>query len=262
MGLIKSISEWPGLTFLKNHEKPIIIIILCLAVFHVAGMGINAYQSYERTKLNQYEQQLAANAAALAQNAQDIAGLKTQGATEKAADAQIISAVTAQNAALNKIMADREAATKTQQQTDLHATIPQLSQRFMSLVPGIDLNDIKVAPDAKTVTIGQDTAEKTVAQLELVPQLQQDKKDLQTQITGMQKSLDAEMQYTNTLEKTLTAEDKQITMLENQLSTSDKACQAKLDIEKANTAKAYGKGTTFGSVLGAIGGFILRGLIK
>jgi len=244
----------PGITFLKQHENLLITLILCAALLWGVGKGLSAWQAHDQMQVNQLEKQVADDKAQLAQANQNVAEVKAQAAADKAASAQMVAAMAAQNAALNTAIQARDKQTQTQQQIDLHASIPALSQRFMALVPGINPADMKVAPDAKTVTIGQDTAEKTVAQLELVPQLQQDNKDLQTEIKNMQGELASLQGYNTTLEGVVAAEDKQVALLEKAAADSDKACDAKVALEKAKGRRSFLRGLKIGVVVGFFGG--------
>ena len=162
----------------------IAILVFGVFAFYKGDSILQTYQQNKATQLEAQLQQTQQQAAAALQAAADakaqVAQVQQAAAQDRATAAAIIQAVTAQNAALNKAMSDRDKQTQQQQQIDLSASIPELGKRFLALVPNLNPADIKVADDQKTVTLGQDTVQKTAAQLELVPQLQQDKKDLQT----------------------------------------------------------------------------------
>src|SRR5208337_22852 len=182
-----------------------------------------------------------------------------QAAQDKAASAEIISALTVQNAALTKNIVDRDKQTQQQQQIDLTSTIPELGKRFLALVPNINPADMKVADDQKSVTIGQDTAQKTAAQLELIPDLQADVKNLQTEVANdatmlasSQKALDSESKYADIMAKTEAAEEKYAALLQTQIDQGDKLCNEKIDIEKTKGKKSFLKGGTFGTIFGFI----------
>lgn len=264
----------PGITFLKDHERLVIVVIL--ALFGVFGFYKvqSMLQDYHTAKETQLEQQLAATQtqtkvaqdAAVAAQAQVVAAQQAA-AQDKAAAAAIISAISSQNAQLTKNIIDRDKATQTQQGKDLQATIPELGERFVQLVPAVQSSDIKVAADNKTVTIGQDTAQKTVAQLELIPQLQEDKKDLQTQVTNGQSEVGALQKALNSMSTLVDTETKLVAsqetvngLLQKQIGQSDGVWQQKLDVEKGKTRKAYLKGFGIGAVVGFIGGLLVHGV--
>jgi len=139
-----------------------------------------------------------------------------------------------------------------------------LAQRFQSLVPGLNPADIKVAENGVTAQIGQDTAQKTVAQLELVPSLQADKTDLEQQVkngqdmlVSSQKALDSQSNLTTAQQKVIDAQDKYNGLLEKQIAQGDAACQAQIKIEKTNTKKAYLKGFKWGLITGFLSGIFV-----
>lgn len=258
----------PAITFLKEHERLVIVVLVLVFGFWGVGRGLDAVKSYQENKASKLEQQLAQTqqqAAAAQQAALDaktqVLASQTVAAQDKAASAAIIQALSAQNAALNKAMVDRGQQTQKQQQTDLTASIPELGKRFITLVPSANPADIKVAADQKSVTIGEDTAQKTVAQLELVPQLQQDKKDLQTEVDNanketesVQKALNSETRYADTEANLVAAQEKFSALLQKTIDQGDKVCDAKIAIEKTNTKKAFMKGFKIGGILGFIAG--------
>lgn len=264
----------PAITFLKAHEKLVIVVLVLVFGVFFTYKGLDAVQSYHQGKETKLEAQLeqtqaqvkTAQDAAVAAQAQ-VATAQQAAAQDKAASAAIISALSAQNAALNQSIITRDKQTQTQQQADLSASIPDLGKRFIALVPNVNPADIKVAPDASTVTIGKDTAEKTVAQLELIPQLQQDKKDLQVEVdngtkevASIQKALDSESQYADNEAKLIATEEKITALLQTQIDQSDKVCQQKIDVEKGKGRKLFLKGLGIGTVLGAVFGFFAHGV--
>ena len=261
----------PGITFLEKHEK--LLIVIAILVFGVFAFykGDSMLQKYQEGKLTKMEQELAQTKAESAQAKQDAADAKAQvvvqaqaAAQDKAAAAAIISAVTAQNAALNRAMVDRGKQTQQQQQVDLSSNLPELSKRFLALVPLVNPQGITVAPDEKSVTFDKDSAQKTAAQLELVPQLQQDKKDLQTEVdnsqkevTGLQKALDTESRLADLQDRNLATEEKYAALLQTTIDQGDKVCQQKIDIEKTKGRKSFLKGVVWGGITGFLGGLFV-----
>ena len=258
-------------TYVKTHERLLLVVLALILVGWITNKGLNIYQGYEQGKLTNLEQQLnqtKQQAAAASQSAQDAknsaAVTATQAAQDKAAAAAMISALSQQNANLANQIVQRGKQTQQQQSTDLNSSIPDLALRFQSLVPGINPVDITVSPDGKLATIGQDTAQKTVAQLELVPSLVADKTDLEQQVkngqdmlVSSQKALDSQSTLTSAQQKVIDAQDKYNGLLEKQLQQGDAACQVQIKIEKANTKKAYLKGFKWGAIFGFVGGLFV-----
>jgi|SRR5271157_5763841 len=257
MGIMGSIAAFPGFAWVKAHEKLLIVAIVVLAGLHFWSVGINEWEKHEQRNVNAMQAQLnadkQASAAADAQRQQDA----TVAAADKAALQQVISTAQAQNAALIASIQARDKATSTQQQVDLHASITDLSKRFSNLVPGVNPTDIAISKDGNTVTVGTDTAEKTVAQLELVPGLQADLKDTQSQVTNLQSELKSMTTYNSALETLVAVDDKELALLNKQLLDADKSCDAKLGLEQAKTKKAFVKGLKVGGVIGFLAGLFL-----
>ena len=243
----------------------IAILVFGVFAFYKGDSILQTYQQNKATQLEAQLQQTQQQAAAALQAAADakaqVAQVQQAAAQDRATAAAIIQAVTAQNAALNKAMSDRDKQTQQQQQIDLSASIPELGKRFLALVPNLNPADIKVADDQKTVTLGQDTVQKTAAQLELVPQLQQDKKDLQTEVdnanratAGVQKALDSESKLADALISQVATEQKYSALLVTQVGQSDKLCNDKIGVEKTKAKKSWLKGFFWGNVSGFFGG--------
>jgi hypothetical protein len=257
--------------YIKTHERLILVVLALALLGWVTNKGLNIYEGYEQGKLTNLEAQLNATkvqAAAAQQSAQDAkAAAQTtalQAAQDKAALAAMITALSQQNANLANQIIQRGKQTQQQQTADLNASIPDLTKRFQTLVPGVNPADVTISPDGKTATIGQDTAQKTVAQLELVPSLEADKTDLEQQVkngqdmlASSQKALDSQSSLTAAQQKVIDAQDKYNGLLEVQLKQNDAKWQEQVNIEKTNTKKAYLKGFKWGAVFGFIGGLFV-----
>jgi len=254
MGILGSIAAFPGFAWIKAHEKLLIVILCLLAGLHFWSKGLDAWEKHDQKQLAGLQQQLDADktaAAALAsQHAQDAAAA----AADKASYQQVLSTVQAQNAALVASITARDKATQNQQKVDLTANLGDLSKRFIALVPNVNPADLKDAPDGKSVQVGLDTAQKTVAQLELVPQLQADLKDEQTTITNLNSEIKSLQTYNTALEHEQTTSDKEIAMLNKELADADKTCNEKIAIEQVKTKKAFMHGFKWGAILGFFGG--------
>lgn len=244
----------PGITFLEKHEKLIIAIVVCATLLYGVSSGLNAWVRHDQTKVDKLQAQVESDKQQVAEAHQQVAQVQAAALADKAASAQEIAAMAAQNATLNANIIARDKATAGQQTVDMHATIPELSQRFASLVPGVDPKDIRIASDSQTVTVGTDTAQKTVAQLELVPQLQSDLKDTQQKVTNLSDEIASLQTYNSALEAEVRTEEKEIGLLEKQLADADKSCQAQVNLEKAKTRRAFLRGFKWGSIFGFIGG--------
>jgi hypothetical protein len=254
--------------YIKTHERLLIVVLCLIFTGWVTNKGLTIYQGYEQGKLTNLEQQLnetKQQTAAAQQSAQDAKNtaqvIAVQATQDKAASATLIASLSQQNASLASQIVKRGNQTEQQQQVDLTTSIPGLDVRFKVLVPNVNPADVHVSPDGKTVSIGEDTAQKVVSQLELVPPLQGDKKDLEAEVkngqdmlASSQKALDTQSKLTDAQQKVIDAQDKYNGLLETQLKQADAVCQEKVNIEKTNTKKAYFKGFKWGAVAGFIAG--------
>jgi hypothetical protein len=257
--------------YIKTHERLVIVMLVVILIGWGANKGLNIYQGYEQNKVTALQAQLDGTKQQAAAAQQSASDAKTaaqvtavQANQDKVASAAMISALSQQNANLANQITQRGTQTKQQQAVDLSASITDLGLRFKSLVPNVNPADIAVAADGKTVTIGQDTAQKALAQLELVPSLQADNGDLTQQVkngqdmlASSQKALDSESNLTTAQQKVIDAQDKYTTLLETQQKQSDAVWQEKVNVEKTNTKKAYLKGFKWGAITGFIGGLFV-----
>jgi hypothetical protein len=257
MGILGSIASFPGFTWVKAHEKLLIVVIVVLAGLHFWSVGVNEWEKHEQRQFTAMQNQLAADKTAAAQADADRTAAATAAAADKAAMQQVLTTVQAQNASLIAAINARDKATASQQQVDLHASISDLSTRFSALVPGVQATDMAISKDGKTVTVGTDTAEKTVAQLELVPGLQADLKDTQSQITGLNSEIKSLQTFNTALETEVATDDKEIGLLNKELADADKTCQAQVNLEKAKGKKSFLKGLRIGAVAGFIAGLFV-----
>lgn len=257
MSIWTSISSFPGFLFVERHEKLIIIVVLCLATLWGVSKGFDAWKAHDQANVVALQAQVTSDKTQVALAQQQVAQVQAAAAADKTASAQVIAAVTSQNAALNANIIARNKQTQTQQTADLHASLPVLGQRLPILVPNINPADIQISPDGKTVVIGEDTAQKTVAQLELVPTLQQDLKDAQRENANLTAEIVSLQTYNSALEAETVTEEKEIALLNKQITDADKACQAQIDLEKVKTKKAFLNGLKWGGIFGFLAGLFV-----
>jgi hypothetical protein len=258
MSIWSGISNFPGFTFIERHERLIIIVVLCIAALWGVTAGLNAWKAHDQSLATALEAQVAADKQQAAITQQQVVATQAAAAADKASSAQTIAAMSAQNASLANAIASRNKQTQTQQTADLHASLPVLmGQRLPVLVPTVNPADIQISPDGKTVAIGADTAQKTIAQLELVPTLQQDLKDAQQENINLTAEIKSLQTYNAALEAETVTEEKEITLLNKQIADADKACQAQIDLEKVKTKAAFLNGFKWGGIVGFIAGLFV-----
>jgi hypothetical protein len=237
----------PVSTFLKAHEK-LIILVLCLLVgWHFYAKAVSAWESYDQRKDNLAHAALAADVT----TANQIATVNAQ----EAADYKVLAAqLAASNTALASARVTRAAATQTQQAADRTLPPTELATRWTTLLkmpPGTVLVEPggKGVPDALVITPAGAT--ETVLQLETVPMLQADLQDETTVATNYSTQV-------TSLERVNVGLNTQIDALDAEIITANAACVAdkKLLVAKARKSKLHW------FEAGVVVGFVGRQLIK
>lgn len=145
------------ITFLKAHEKLLIVGFAGLLLFHAYSKTIDAWVNHDK-------------AAAVAA-AQRVKTDTTETAALNAKLAVLQAQVAAQNAVITAKIKTSQIVTKKQQQTDATLSPTDLSARIAKL---INVPPVEITPAAipGELTFNADASVKTAQQLELVPQLQ------------------------------------------------------------------------------------------
>ncbi len=228
-------------TYLKAHEK-LIIIVLCLAVgVHFYSKIINAWAAHEQRV------DIAGNAAA--QTAVQVAQAQALANAKAAADyAALAAQLAASNKALIAGQATRNATTKTQQATDKTLPPSDLAARWTTL---LRLNPPTVQPSATGFVITPDAAVATVVELENVPTLRADLQDEQSVAANYSTQINSLLGLNDGLNKKI-ADDADVLAKQAKACTDDK-----------NLLKAQARKSKFHWFLGGVvTGFLLRQAIR
>lgn len=145
------------LTFLKAHEKLIIVVFIGVLGFFLVSKGIDAWVSHDK-------KESTAAAQVVAKDDTDTAAMKSQIAT-------LTATVNAQNAALVSKIATTKAATKKQQQMDATLSPNDLAARVAKLI-NVPQAEVTVLPVSGDLELTGPAAVADAQQLELVPALQ------------------------------------------------------------------------------------------
>ena len=228
-------------TFIKAHER-IVILLLCLLVgWHFSGKAVSAWESYDQRKDTLAHATLAANIAAANQLA--VVNAKA------AADYQALAVqLAASNKALANAQVTRNAETQTQQTIDRALPPTELATRWATLLK-MPLGTVQVIPEGLAIT--PQGATETVVQLETIPTLQANLKDETTIATNESAQLASLAGVNGGL-------NKEITALNAENIATNSACNAD---KKLLTAKAR-KSKLHWFEAGVIVGFIGRQIIK
>lgn len=233
-------------TFVKGHEKFLVIVLGAALAFHFYSKAITAWDQHEQRLDNVAQQQVIAtqqkvdsDAAVNKQLADQLAQLKDQFARS---EASLRAQIAAETAALRN---------RTAQDNAL--PMPQLAQRWSTLLnlqPGNVWATIDTPPGTvltNDITLTPDAAHATVAELEKVPVLTQQLEQTNTNLTGC---------------KVVAAkQDTVIAGLNTQIADSNTALTAEktaraddAKLAAAKQRKSWIKGFKVGAIVGFVAG--------
>lgn len=211
------VEKWIALV--KAHEKLVLILVAAFLSFHFYGSALTAWVNHDE-KVQAIDQ---AKAKALMQ----------QNALIAQQSAELIAAVKASNAALAQAAQQRAEQTKANQVADQSLPLPQLGQRWVSLL-NVGPAEIAAQPDG-SMKVSDTASRTTVEQLEVIPQLKQD-------LAGAQ-------QTTQNNQKVIDQQTTQIASDKTTIAANDKACQDQINTLKADKKKSFWRGSKFGSIV-------------
>ena len=226
-------------SWLKQHERLIIVLMSLLFAYFVLDKGFSIVSSYESHKAQEASSVLNTQAATVAV---ELAQAKAELADYETALAES----TKQNAELAAAIASRSQTVIVQQQKDAALPPSQLAIRWQGLV-----NNTGIQTAANGYAVTSDAALATVDQLELVPVLTQNLKDETTTAANLQTDVDKA--------NTLISQGKiTVNGLQLQLQDQDKSCTANINALKATENKSKLKWFGIGYVSGFISGILVK----
>lgn len=244
------ISHW--VAFAKAHEKIIITIVLGVALTLLGNHLITVYDNHL----------LRADTAAQlkAQASVDSAQKQIQtDNTQNAILAKQLSALQAQvavsNAKLSAQIAAQKIAVQKQQTIDATLPLPELANRWVSLV---NLQPQDVAAVSNTVVVSPNGASATVQKLELVPGLTDENAKLNLELTSDQNLIGKQIEDIDALTKTIADRDTALAA-ERTLHAAD--VKDLKDQLKTVEHRTRGKWFKVGFVAGAATVLVVEGVI-
>lgn len=222
------------LSWLQRHER-IILVFLVLAFGSWFG---NHWLNNTAAK-----DKLVATATAQQLNDQKAtnATLAAQVATTAAQYQAMVTSLTQQNSQLAAAVSTRTVVLQQQQTVDKTLPLPDLGNRWSTLA-ALKPGDLTATQDG--ITVNDEGARETVAQLEQVPVLTANLKDTQTQVENGQ----AELDKANGLIGDL---GQQVSGLNTQITDQTKASAAEVASVKADAAKSKRNWFVRGLITGA-----------
>lgn len=214
---------------LKAHEKLVILAVSAVLLWHIYGVGINAWVQHDQRQASLASQQVLLDAGKTQQLEQELQQLRQQ--------------VTEQNAQLNSGIQARQAATQAQRAADVQETPAERVTRLQDLLQ-VGKQDVQSSPIPGEVTFDAAAALKAQQQLEELASLKQDNIDLNTEV-------DNERHIVATQDEVIPALQKELA--DEKISHADD-----VKLAKAENKKQFLRGFKYGAIVGAIGGEIVR----
>ena len=150
-----AVKHW--VTFIKGHERLVIIVGVGILLFHFGEKGLAAWEAHDARQANIAQQQVNSDKATNVALAQQLAELKIQ-----------VDGVTA---LAKQAILQKHEETKKQQQVDQNLPLPELGNRWVTLLqPDVKPTDIQVAAN-NSLTVNENAARVTVKQLETIPDM-------------------------------------------------------------------------------------------
>lgn len=228
------------------HERLIIVVLCIIATVFLANKWMTHAAEVDSAK------SVLATQVAKQQSDKD-AALLAQVQNTQAQYTQLAQQLAATNAQLAASIQTRTVVLQQQTKTDQTAALPEVTQRWKTLI-GLQPSDI--SNDATTVTLDASGARETVIALEQLPVLQINLKDVTTENTNNQQLLAKSQDV-------VTGLSNQVTSLQSTISDNNTACNAKLTAANAIARKSKLKWflTGLGTGAGVVGTIVIHALL-
>lgn len=224
-------------SWLKQHERLIIVFMVLLLAFFVLDKSLGVVASWEQHRASIAAETLSVDKtkadAELAQAKQMLADYQSALSQSLAANQKLAAAQQTRDQALSK-----------QQVVDKTLPPSQLGERWQTLV-----GDSGIQPDTSGFNVSDTAALATVSKLEQVPALEGDLKDEQAKSANLQVDVDKANDLINQGKIAVNG-------LQLELVDKDKACTAQVTAAKAQARKGKLKAFGFGYGLGFVSGLV------
>lgn len=221
------IKHWA--TFIKAHEKLVLIIGVGALLFHFGEKGLNAWENHDKRVATIAQQKVDADTTANKALSEELANLKLE--------------IAAKNLQLEAQITASKQKLIVQQKIDSNLPLPDLSARWESLL-ALSPGSVTSQPNG-TVVVSGDGAHTTVNEIEKVPQLTEQLLDTQNELKGC---------------AVLSAKkDDAITGLNKQLTDEQAARKDDQKLAAVKQKKAWLRGFKWGAIVGFVGGIWVRG---
>jgi len=222
-----------------KREKLLIVLAVLIAVVYLGG------RYFDR----RYDEAVAQNTVAqlaLKEQRAENAAIEKRVVARLQQYQDLVSSLTTQNAALAQAAGQRRIELKHQQEIDQALPLPDLAIRWTHLAK-LQPDDIKSTN--KGLLVSESGSRTTVQVLETVPVLTQDLSDAHTVLNNKDKQIEGAEVLVSELQT-------QVSGLKGELTAKDRACDARLILEKSKAHKS--KVTWFVTGIGIGAGVVLK----
>lgn len=216
------------ITFLKAHEKLLIIAFAGFLALHFYGAGLNAWIDHDKREATTAAQKVADDAASNAKINAAVADAKKQN------DATL--------AQINREMAILEANTAKQKKADDIMIPADLAQRLQTVLK-VGPQEVTASPVTGDLVFTPSAAHAVADDLEDLQAAKTNLADLNIELLS-EKNL-------NTLQAT------QVAGLQTELVDEKLSHQKDVDLERAKSKRSWFRGFRLGVVVGAVGGIAI-----
>lgn len=249
-----SLAEFAGVsTFLKNHERLILVLAVVVAGFFGYSKWVNFQEGVAQRKADATQQALNAQVAANTQLAAQAKQAADQSAAAIAQYQQIVQALTVQNQQLANQIAQRNQDLATQKGKNATLDAAGMASRFAAVKPNLPAPTV----NGDQVVLPNLTAHEVLDDVESVPVLNQNVSDLTKTNTNLGAELKAAQDVVAKQQTQIDDQKKQIDGLVKALADSEANTVKQVELQKQKDRKsklAWFKG---GVVVGFVAGLFV-----
>jgi hypothetical protein len=227
------LSHW--LTFVKGHERLILIVVGAFLLFHFYGSGLTAWVEHDKRLADASAQQVKTDQTQTQSIVDKLAADEKTWFQQNAAQQAVIVQLT------NSIV-QRDKTTATQIQHDATLSAVDAAQRI-ALQTRAQVGEVVAQND--NVILDLTTSRAVVASLDQLPTVQAD-------LADTQKQLASETAVAANLQNNISGQEALIAAMKTQATDADKSCKVNISLLKAQARRNKFRWFGAGYVLGLV----------
>jgi hypothetical protein len=216
-------------SWLKAHERIVLILGAGFLAFHFYSKGLNAWIDHDKRQATVAQQKVQADEQSNKVLADQVSALRSQ--------------VALQAAQYERERQDLLTQTKKQQELDQKMAPSDLANRWAQLLK-TDPQEVAVSKLPDHLDVSNEVAHETVRILEDYPRVVADNLSLSGELVGEKALVDKQ--------------NDEITGLNQQIVDEKSSHKKDVDLEKAKAKRSWLRGFKIGVITGAVGGEVIR----